>query len=63
MELMDMKRLDEVRIVQKPGDISSIDFELHGQQFTALYGGPLYTFSEAISIQVNCNTQEEIDRL
>ena len=48
---------------KKPGDLSSIDFELHGQSFTALNGGPMYTFSEAISIAVNCKTQEEIDKL
>lgn len=47
---------------KKSGDISSIDFERHGQHFTVLSGGPLYRFSEAISIQVNCKTQEEIDR-
>ncbi len=45
------------------GDISSIDFELDGQSFTALNGGPMFTFSEAISIAVNCKTQEEIDHL
>ena len=48
---------------KKPGDISAIDFELNGQNFTALNGGPLYTFSEAISIAVYCKTQEEIDKL
>jgi predicted 3-demethylubiquinone-9 3-methyltransferase (glyoxalase superfamily) len=48
---------------KKPGDLSSIDFELNGQNFTALNGGPMFTFSEAISILVNCQTQEEIDRL
>ena len=48
---------------RKPGDLSSIDFELNGQNFTALNGGPMYTFSEAISIAVNCKTQEEIDKL
>ena len=48
---------------KKPGDLSSIDFELNGQNFTALNGGPMYTFSEAISIAVNCKTQEEIDKL
>ena len=48
---------------KKAGDVSSIDFELHGQNFTALNGGPMYTFSEAISIAVNCETQEEIDKL
>lgn len=48
---------------KKAGDLSSIDFELCGQNFTALNGGPMYTFSEAMSIAVNCDTQEEIDRL
>jgi predicted 3-demethylubiquinone-9 3-methyltransferase (glyoxalase superfamily) len=48
---------------KKPGEVSSIDFELNGQNFTALNGGPMYSFSEAISIAVNCKTQEEIDRL
>jgi predicted 3-demethylubiquinone-9 3-methyltransferase (glyoxalase superfamily) len=48
---------------KKPGDLSSIDFELNGQNFTALNGGPMYAFSEAISIAVNCKTQEEIDTL
>ncbi|NLC13067.1 MAG: VOC family protein [Chloroflexi bacterium] len=45
------------------GDLSTIDFELNGQNFTALNGGPMYSFSEAISIQVNCKTQEEVDFL
>lgn len=48
---------------RQPGDVSTIDFELNGQSFTALNGGPMYAFSEAISIAVNCDTQEEIDRL
>ncbi len=48
---------------KKPGDISTIDFELHGQSFTALNGGPMYTFSEATSIAVNCKTQVDIDTL
>jgi len=48
---------------KNPGDISSIDFELNGQNFTALNGGPMYKFSEATSIAVNCKTQEEIDTL
>ena len=50
-------------VEKKTGDISSIDFELNGQNFTALNGGPMYTFSEVISVAVNCKTQEEIDRL
>jgi predicted 3-demethylubiquinone-9 3-methyltransferase (glyoxalase superfamily) len=48
---------------KKAGDLSTIDFELNGQHFTALNGGPVFTFSEAISIAVNCKTQEEIDTL
>ena len=36
-------------------------FELDGQQFTALDGGPLFTFNEAVSFTVNCQTQDEID--
>lgn len=45
------------------GAISTIDFELNGQSFTALNGGPMYKFSEATSIAVNCKDQDEIDRL
>ena len=48
---------------KKPGAVSTIDFELNGQNFTALNGGPFYTFSEATSILVYCKTQEEIDKL
>jgi predicted 3-demethylubiquinone-9 3-methyltransferase (glyoxalase superfamily) len=36
-------------------------FELDGQSFTALNGGPIFKFNEAISFQVNCETQEEVD--
>lgn len=48
---------------KKAGDISTIDFELNGQNFTALNGGPYYKFTEAISIAVNCKDQAEIDKL
>lgn len=48
---------------KKAGDVSTIDFELNGQNFAALNGGPYYTFSEATSILVYCKTQEEIDKL
>jgi predicted 3-demethylubiquinone-9 3-methyltransferase (glyoxalase superfamily) len=37
-------------------------FELEGLQFTALNGGPRFRFSEAISLYVNCETQDEVDR-
>jgi predicted 3-demethylubiquinone-9 3-methyltransferase (glyoxalase superfamily) len=36
-------------------------FELEGQAFTALNGGPVFTFNEAISFQIGCKTQEEVD--
>ncbi len=48
---------------KKAGEVSTIDFELNGQNFTALNGGPMFTFSEAISIAVTCKTQAEIDHL
>ena len=44
-----------------PGSVMSIEFELAGQKFTALNGGPVFQFNEALSFQVGCDTQEEID--
>jgi predicted 3-demethylubiquinone-9 3-methyltransferase (glyoxalase superfamily) len=44
-----------------PGSVMTVAFELDGQRFTALNGGPLFKFNEAISFQVDCETQEEID--
>ena len=43
------------------GSVMTVDFELDGQRFTALNGGPDFTLSEAISFEVHCETQEEID--
>jgi len=43
------------------GSVMTVAFELDGQSFTALNGGPLFKFNEAISFQVNCETQDEID--
>jgi predicted 3-demethylubiquinone-9 3-methyltransferase (glyoxalase superfamily) len=45
------------------GKVMSVTFELEGQQFMALNGGPEYTFTPAISLFVNCETQEEVDEL
>ena len=45
------------------GTVMSATFELDGQQFMALNGGPHYTFSPAISLFVNCETQQEVDEL
>lgn len=44
-----------------PGSVMTIAFELDGQPLTALNGGPIFQFSEAISLQVFCDTQDEID--
>lgn len=43
------------------GTVITISFELDGQPFTALNGGPTFKFNEAISFQVFCDTQEEVD--
>jgi predicted 3-demethylubiquinone-9 3-methyltransferase (glyoxalase superfamily) len=43
------------------GQVMTIAFDLAGQRFTALNGGPTYKFTEAISFVVSCETQEEID--
>ncbi|MBI4290945.1 MAG: VOC family protein [Betaproteobacteria bacterium] len=44
-----------------PGTVMTVAFELDGQRFTALNGGPLFKFNEAVSFQVNCESQEEVD--
>lgn len=43
------------------GSVLTVEFELNGQKFTALNGGPLFKFNEAISFQVGCESQEEVD--
>lgn len=43
------------------GSVMTVEFEIDGQAFTALNGGPLFKFNEAISFQVHCESQEEID--
>jgi predicted 3-demethylubiquinone-9 3-methyltransferase (glyoxalase superfamily) len=49
-------------IHRKPeGSVMTVEFELDGQALTALNGGPVFKFSEAISFQVDCATQEEVD--
>jgi predicted 3-demethylubiquinone-9 3-methyltransferase (glyoxalase superfamily) len=47
----------------KPGEVMSATFQLQGQEFMALNGGPQFKFTEAISFFVNCETQQEIDEL
>jgi predicted 3-demethylubiquinone-9 3-methyltransferase (glyoxalase superfamily) len=43
------------------GSVMTVEFVLEGQEFTALNGGPIFKFTEAISVVVNCETQQEID--
>jgi predicted 3-demethylubiquinone-9 3-methyltransferase (glyoxalase superfamily) len=44
-----------------PGSAMTVEFQLEGQTFVALNGGPLFKFTEAISFVVNCQTQDEVD--
>src|SRR5687768_7691415 len=47
---------------QKPaGSVMFVEFELDGQPFAALNGGPIFKFNEAVSLMVDCETQEELD--
>lgn len=46
----------------KAGSVMTISFELNGQRFVALNGGPGFPFTNAVSLVVNCDSQEEIDR-
>jgi predicted 3-demethylubiquinone-9 3-methyltransferase (glyoxalase superfamily) len=45
------------------GTVMTATFQLHGQNFIALNGGPMFTFSPAVSFLVNCETQAEVDEL
>ena len=45
------------------GSVMTVTFEIEGQEFVALNGGPHFTFSEAISLMVKCETQDEIDEM
>jgi predicted 3-demethylubiquinone-9 3-methyltransferase (glyoxalase superfamily) len=46
---------------RQEGSVMTVEFELDGQQFIALNGGPVFTFNEAVSFQILCETQEEVD--
>ncbi|MFD6417880.1 VOC family protein [Streptomyces sp. NPDC060194] len=47
----------------RPGSVMIVAFELAGQRYTALNGGPVFHFTEAISLSVDCGSQQEVDRL
>jgi len=61
----DARRLDEVSNADDSagpkGTVLTISFELDGQKFTALNGGPYFKFNEAISFVVRCDSQQEVD--
>ncbi|MCW1914253.1 VOC family protein [Luteolibacter sp. GHJ8] len=46
---------------QESGTVMAVGFQIEGQTFTALNGGPIFKISEAISFQIDCETQEEVD--
>jgi len=46
---------------KRAGSVMTVEFEIEGQKFVGLNGGPQFKFNEAISFQVHCRTQEEID--
>jgi predicted 3-demethylubiquinone-9 3-methyltransferase (glyoxalase superfamily) len=46
---------------QKEGTVLTVGFRINGQSFTAMNGGPIFKFNEAVSFQVFCDTQDEID--
>jgi predicted 3-demethylubiquinone-9 3-methyltransferase (glyoxalase superfamily) len=46
---------------QEPGSVLTVEFELNGQNFVAMNGGPLFKFNEAISFQIECEDQEELN--
>jgi predicted 3-demethylubiquinone-9 3-methyltransferase (glyoxalase superfamily) len=48
---------------REAGMVMTVDFELNGQRFVALNGGPDFKFSEAVSFVISCETQDEVDEL
>ena len=50
-----------MRVFDDFGSVMVVSFEINGQEFTALNGGPLFKISEAISFQVMCENQDEVD--
>ena len=60
-ELLKTTRYSEAASGRPKGSVMTVEFELEGQRFVALNGGPHFKFTEAISFVVNCQTQAEID--
>ena len=58
--ILDVSRYGEAG-PRPAGTVMTVSFELDGQKFLALNGGPQFVFNEAISFQIDCRTQEEVD--
>jgi len=56
-------RAKVLRVQRANGHVMSVEYELEGQRFMALNAGPQFTFNEAVSFFVGCDTQQEIDTL
>ena len=56
-------RAKPLSVPRANGQVMSVEYELEGQKFMALNGGPLFKFNEAVSFLVGCDTQQEIDTL
>jgi predicted 3-demethylubiquinone-9 3-methyltransferase (glyoxalase superfamily) len=59
-KVLDVSRYGEAG-PRPAGTVMTVSFELNGDEFLGLNGGPQYTFSEAVSFQVMCESQEEVD--
>ena len=59
-KILDVARYGEAG-PRPEGTVMTVSFELDGQEFVALNGGPDFTFNEAISFQVSCKNQDEVD--
>lgn len=54
-------KVSDITLYGNAGSVATVEFEIEGQEFVALNGGPIFKFNEAISFQVYCETQEEVD--
>ncbi|HVF34586.1 MAG TPA: VOC family protein [Candidatus Saccharimonadia bacterium] len=61
--ILDVLRYDDSNFTEHAGKVLMIRFELEGQEFQALNGGPQFPFTEAISLSVDCADQAEVDAL
>lgn len=59
--VLSVNRLDAATPSTEPGDVLLVEFRVGGVPFVALNGGPMFTFSEATSLEVRCEDQREVD--